>query len=280
MPTVNTRSAHDVFAALLRALAPYASDVVLIGGWVHALYLARASARGERDEIAVLTDDFDITIPRHLEAKGRPQLVELVTEIGFERDPISDLDGAPIMLRRMIDNSLVDLDILTESSDPRATVRIEGQTALHVAGYPGQQILLENTEWMSVGVDLHLSLAPPIEIRVPTLPAYVFHKGLSSSQRVSEQKRSKDLVYMVEIIRHSTLGPEALAGLADIATRYPAFYAAWKRYLNGVLDDHVLLRMVADQLLLAGQVTGTEAQVAAAVARRIQRALLDAAGAS
>jgi hypothetical protein len=280
MPTANTRSAHDVFAALLRVLAPYASDVVLIGGWVHALYLARASARGESDGIAVLTDDFDITIPRHLEANGRPQLIELVTEIGFERDPISDLDGAPVMLRQMIDKSLVDLDILTESPDPRATVRVEGQVGLHIAGYPGQQILLENTEWMSVGVDLHPSLAPPIEIRVPTLPAYVFHKGLSSSQRVNEQKRSKDLVYMVEIIRHGTLGPIALAGLADIGTRYPAFYVEWKRYLNLVLNDRILLRMVADQLLLAGQSTGTEAEVVSAVARRIQRALLDAAGAN
>jgi hypothetical protein len=37
MPTANTRSAHDVLAALLRVLARYASDVVLIGGWVHAL---------------------------------------------------------------------------------------------------------------------------------------------------------------------------------------------------------------------------------------------------
>jgi len=178
----------------------------------------------------------------------------------------------------MIDKSLVDLHILTESPDPRATVRIEGQVGLHIAGYPSQQMLLENTEWMSVGVDLHPSLAPPIEIRVPTLPAYVFHKGLSSSQRVNEQKRSKDLVYMIEIIRHSTLGPIALAGLADIGTRYPACYVEWKRYLNLVLNDRILLRMVADQLLLAGQATGTETQVVAAVARRIQRALLDAAG--
>lgn len=280
MAPARTRSARDVFAALLRALTPYASDVVLIGGWVHALYLACTSARGESDGIAVLTDDFDITIPQHLEANGRRQLVELVTEIGFERDPVSDLDGAPVMLRQMIDKSLVDLDILTESPDPRATVRVEGQAGLHVAGYPGQQILLENTEWMSVGVDLHPSLAPPIEIRVPTLPAYVFHKGLSSSQRVNEQKRSKDLVYMVEIIRHSTLGPVALAGLADIGTRYPVFFAEWKKYLNGVLNDRILLRMVADQLVLAGQATGTEAEVVSAVARRIQRALLDAAGAN
>lgn len=280
MPTANTRSAHDVFAALLRALGPYASDVVLIGGWVHALYLARASTRGEPGGIAVLTDDFDITIPRRLEANGRAQLVELVAEIGFERDPISDLDGAPLMLRQLIDKSLVDLDILTESPDPRATVRVDGQIALYVAGYPGQQVLLENTEWMSVGVDLHLSFAPTIEIRVPTLPAYVFHKGLSSSQRVNEQKRSKDLVYMVEIIRHGTLGPIALAGLADICTRYPAFYAEWKSYLLGVLNDRLLLRMVAAQLVLAGQATGTESQVVAAVARRIQRALLDAEGAN
>jgi hypothetical protein len=268
-----------VFATVLRAIAPYAGDIVVIGGWVHALYLARAWARGEPRGIAVLTDDIDVTIPRFLSPEGRPQLIDLITAIGFERDPIGDLEDAPIMLRQMVGESIVDLDILTESEDPRATITVEGQFGLYVAGYPGQRILLENTEWMSVGTDVHHSLEPAVEVRVPTLPAYVFHKGLSSSQRVGEEKRAKDLVYMVEILRHATLGPAARAGLPEIAARYTSHYADWTQYLQRVLEDRSLLRMVAEQLLLAGQAVGREEEVVASVARRIRRALLDAAGA-
>lgn len=272
------KTAHAVFARLLRVLEPYAEEIVLIGGWVHALYLADSAISGKIVGLPIITDDVDVTIPRKLHRDGRPPLLDLISEAGFERDPISDIDGATILLRQIAGTAVVDLDLLTEIAPPGTPVRIEGQEGLLVSGYPGQAILLENTQWMEIGVALHATLDPPVRIRVPTLPAYVFHKGLSSSQRLHDHKRAKDLVYMAEILRHPLLGSIAYAGLRGMALQYPAHYADWERHMARVISNDMLLRRVADQLLSANRAIGTETEVGMAVARRLQRALLVAAG--
>lgn len=273
------RSAREIFAQVLQALKPYAADIVVIGGWVHALYLANAAANGEEGGRPVFTEDIDISVPRQLFLHGRQPLIDLVERIGFERDPISDMQGAPLMLRRVIQqNTIIDLDILTESSNPHDVVSIEGQRGLQISGYPGQIILLENTQWMTVGVELHASLNEPVQIQVPTLSAYVFHKGLSSEQRVNENKSAKDLVYLTEILRHPVLGPLAREGIRAMAVRYPSYYLQWDRYLNSVLHNRRLLKEISDQLVLSGQAVGTEDDLVTSITRRIRRVLLDAAG--
>ncbi|MBA3969654.1 MAG: hypothetical protein H0X52_06095 [Gemmatimonadetes bacterium] len=55
-------SAAEIFARTVIALELYAGDVVFVGGWVHALYLADANA----DERPVVTDDIDLSIPHRL----------------------------------------------------------------------------------------------------------------------------------------------------------------------------------------------------------------------
>ena len=52
-------SASEVFARTIRALQPYTHDVVFIGGWVHALYLAEANS----PDRPIRTEDIDVTIP-------------------------------------------------------------------------------------------------------------------------------------------------------------------------------------------------------------------------
>ena len=53
---------REIFARTMLALQPYAADIVLIGGWVHALYIAEANAATR----AIYTTDIDITIPPRL----------------------------------------------------------------------------------------------------------------------------------------------------------------------------------------------------------------------
>ncbi len=60
-------SAAEIFARTVIALELYAGDVVFVGGWVHALYLADANA----DERPVVTDDIDLSIPHRLLAGDR-----------------------------------------------------------------------------------------------------------------------------------------------------------------------------------------------------------------
>jgi hypothetical protein len=120
---------------------------------------------------------------------------------------------------------------------------------LVVQGYPGQFILLENARWMEVGREIHASLDPPVSIRVPTLSAYVLVKGLSSETRTNPAGRAKDLVYLLEIVRHPLLGREAIDGMGGLAAWYPAEYHRWRAYLGMVAGDRMLLAAIVDQLI-------------------------------
>jgi hypothetical protein len=82
-------SGSEVFARTVMALQPYAADVVFIGGWVHALYLAEASSHDR----PVRTGDIDVTIPPRLLMGDRPALLDLVTTAGFTIQEIGEASG-------------------------------------------------------------------------------------------------------------------------------------------------------------------------------------------
>jgi hypothetical protein len=52
------------------------------------------------------------------------------------------------------------IDFLT-AGDPRFAVPIAGQPGLLAQGYPGQNVLLQNTRSMHVGKEVHALLDPP-----------------------------------------------------------------------------------------------------------------------
>jgi hypothetical protein len=267
-----TDSARGTFATVIQALAPYSSEIVFIGGWVHALYLAEVGA----GESAVGTTDIDVAIPRHLPAGARPTVLELVTGVGF--DAMTYVEGGPLSVWRQGDDGvLIDLDLLTEATSPDEVITIDGQPDLVVQGYPGQRMLLDNAEWMEVGAALDPSLVPSVRIRVPTLPVYVLHKGLASMQRAFPEKRAKDLVYLYEIVRHPVLGPRARDGLEELRRRYPSEFEVWRIYLAGVCGHEALLRDVVAQLIASGWRGGPSAARASIVAW-LRRILGDDAG--
>lgn len=262
-----------VFARLVRQLAPYAGDVVFVGGWVHAIYLVDAHA----PERPVGTTDIDVTIPLQLPTHGRPPLVELAMAAGFCLDPLSNQADTPMMLYHPGPRgTMIDLDLLTEASDPLELIAIEGQPTLSVQGYPGQRILLENAEWKALGPEFHERLDPPVRVRVPTLAAYVLQKGLTAMQRSDPQRRAKDVIYLYEIVRHSRLGTLVHDGLPELATRYPSEYALWRRNLELVVASAAIRRDAADQLLSAGRSTEPLDTVAAGIAARLRRLLAEA----
>jgi hypothetical protein len=267
---MSERAAAAVFARTVQELAPYAEDIVFIGGWVHALYLAEANEAHR----ALLTDDIDVTIPTSLLADGRQTLLELAAAAGFDVD--AERDDAPV---RVVQYGMagvpIDLDILAEHPEPREPVRIEGQPDLLAQGYPGQQLLLDHTRDILVGPDIHPSLDPPQRIRVPTLGAYVFQKGVASTTRAVATKAVKDLVYAYEILRHPRLGKAARAELAMLASRYPELSEIWRQRLEDVVRREPLRRDMAEQLLVAGRAFGTEAEVMAAISAQFRRSIAE-----
>ena len=152
-----------VFADLLRALAPYLDDVVFVGGWVQALYVLESEGADTR---VIRTSDIDLTLPSILEAGDRPPLIDLLLAGGFEVDAFDGESGFEIS------KDDVDIDLLTESPTPGEAVRIDGQPDLRVFGYPHQALLRENTRYLLVGAEVDDSVQKPVQILIPTLPAY------------------------------------------------------------------------------------------------------------
>lgn len=261
-----------VLARLVSQLAPYAADIVFIGGWVHAIHLADVGVT----ECPIGTTDIDVTVPLRLPTAGRPSLVELAISAGFHLDPLSELDDGPAMLYHPgRGDSVIDLDLFTEARTPLQLVVIEGQPALSVQGYPGQRILLENAEWKTLGPTFHPLLEPPVALRVPTVAAYVLQKGLAAMQRSDTQRRAKDVVYLYEIVRHPTLGASARDGMPELAARYPEEYGTWRQHMELFATSSTIRRDAVEELLIAGRSTDAPDILGAKLAAHIRRFLLD-----
>lgn len=265
-------SARKAFAQVIQTLQPYAQDIVVVGGWVHALLLA-----SDNDSATpVLTDDIDITIPRHLPAGTRPTLLELAAIAGFERDPLSDIEGSVVrLIAQGPFGTIIDLDLLTESEMPRSAVSIDGQLELAVQGYPGQQFLMDNTQWIEVGQEIDDSLNPPVRIRIPTVAAYVVHKGLSSASRTLPGKSAKDLVYVFELLRHPKLGRQAREELASLRPEYSDMLARWRAHVANVLNRNALLNEMAQQLLYSDMAIGPTEDIVARIKTVFRRHISD-----
>jgi hypothetical protein len=254
------------------ALQPYAADVVVIGGWVHALYIAQSHASSE----AVYTTDIDVTIPPVLDAGDRPTLIELARRAGFNVDDLDRARGTVSLWQAGEGGAIIDLDLLTDAPDPTVPVRIDGQPDLVIPGYPDQHILLDNARWIEVGPEIHESLDPPLPIRVPTLAAYILVKALSSARRTSFQKQAKDLVYLFEIIRDREMRRQLLDELPPLAERYPDDYARWRDALASAAANAPLLAEVAEQLQNDFRAMGEPSQIALHVSAHLKRLLGEA----
>ncbi|MGV3710950.1 MAG: hypothetical protein ACO1Q7_19155 [Gemmatimonas sp.] len=258
--------AAEQFAKIIIATEPYHKEIVFVGGWVHALYLAEANDSG-----AIFTDDIDITIPRSLLMNDRASLLELAAKAGFELDPVSQMQGSPSMLEfESTTGTRIPLDILTEG-EPRTPVAIEGQQDLFAAGYHGQQMLMDNTREMEVGSNLHSRLDPPQRIRVPMLGAYGLQKALSSESRTNPTKSTKDLVYLYEIARHPVLGNTLRPELSALNKIYPKEYGQFCATLIKALRSARVINDICEQLHYAGRTFGPIEETRARVSAHFQR---------
>jgi hypothetical protein len=231
----------SVFADLVRTIEPYLGDVVFVGGWVHALYVFEAEGRSAR---VIRTADIDLTLSTTLEAGERPSLVELLEKGGFDVQAFDEESGLEIS------KDSIDVDLLAEAPSPRTAVEIAGQSGLRVFGYPHQALLRDNTREMMVGPEID-ELLPRARILVPTLPAHVVGKLLSSAERSSRAKSAKDLAYVSDLMSRDSLRTSIIAELPDLLPSYPAETQLARAWLRSAFSSPTLLREVAEQIIEA-----------------------------
>lgn len=255
----------SVFADLLRTLSPYLRELVFVGGWVQALYVLEVEGIDAR---VVRTSDIDLTLAPKLDRGHRPALLDLLREAGFEVQAFDDESGYAVS------KSSIEVDLLAEGSALGAPVRIEGQPDLRVFGYPHQNLLRTNTRPMLVGSAVDDSLEPPIEILVPTLPAYVLGKLLSSAHRTVRSKQAKDLVYVSELMARAQLATLIVEGLPELVGSYLEEGRQAREWLVSALDTSSLIADAARQVIeSSGFGIDDDTPVRAQVASRLRRLL-------
>ncbi len=102
---------------------------------------------------------------------------------------------------------------------------------------------------VSVGPEVHESLDPPRTIRTPTLPAYTLGKILSARSRATSRRRTKDLVYLYQILTQQSLRETLLAMLPGHLRDYPETAYSASKALSGFVNQTTVRRDVAAQLL-------------------------------
>lgn len=200
---------------VLRVLAPYLPDVVIIGGWVPELHRRYGGAAWRTTPAR--TTELDVLVGPVLDPKGRPKLRELLERArirparpgSFPADWVSQ------------DTDVTVIEFLMARPGPAVT---DSPRQVDMQGYLGA-ILIDDAEVLGAFTcELVVRLdEEQWTIRVPTLGAWAIGKALTFGAHQapvdptpSADKRAKDLLYLRDLIH---AGPEVQQQLTrDLGT--------------------------------------------------------------
>lgn len=236
--------------AMLREMEPYLPDLVLIGGWVPYLY-RHYGPFGEWSGRDTLTRELDVLVGRPLPDEGRPPLATLLTEARF-RATTPAVWMRDVEAGEQIEFLTSHLGVARGSGIP---VPLAGQPGLSAIPLPGLEILREDTQLLRLPP--HGEHGPGVEVRVPTLGAYIINKAATFMQRGGRQdddgqpKIAKDLLYLRDLLAAPARVvdgiEEEVERIADGSRSHAEMVRTGANHLGLVLADpsHALLRAVA-----------------------------------
>ncbi|MGV8084155.1 MAG: GSU2403 family nucleotidyltransferase fold protein [Coriobacteriia bacterium] len=176
-------------AELLRVLAPYRDDFVLVGGWVPQLY-----ARYLRlsDHASLYTRDVDLAVEPKL--KMREYAVDQLLKSAGLTDRHKALRTPPIVCYvGQLKGCEVELEFLTIERGDREGPRMV-QSGLYAVGLHYIDLLLGRP--FEICVDLS---GQSTQVRVPSPASFVIQKCLTFRQRREQERRAKDLYYIFDV---------------------------------------------------------------------------------
>lgn len=202
------------FSSLIKALAPWQTQVVLVGGWAHRLHRLHPLA-GDPDYQPLLTRDVDIAFADRPPLKG--DIKSALSEAGFAEELFGE--DRPPVTHYALGNS--DEGFYAEFLTPQTGSGIkrnrEPDSTTSAAGITAQklrhlEILLLEPWSIAVGLDEGFPLDKASIVQVANPVAFVAQKLLIQHARRPE-KRAQDTLYI-----HDTLelfGAE-LAAMNDL----------------------------------------------------------------
>jgi hypothetical protein len=189
-----------VLFPILSELRDYLPQIVLIGGWVPFLHRHFGGAGGwEKDPVS--TVELDVLLSE-TPAQGSPgALSEVLLGAGFQA---VDRNSPPAVWER--DTARGErIEFFLGHSGPAKTVGgvgpVPGEVGVGALSLEGMQFLREQIVELPVNAEGKRSGTDTLSVRVPSLPAFLIHKGAIFFRRSEREKRAKDLLYIVELMR-------------------------------------------------------------------------------
>lgn len=94
-------------------------------------------------------------------------------------------------------------------------------------------IVLTHTETVSLIGETLAGKRDRFKFKIPTLPAFAFAKGLIFERRSGNDKRGKDLAYILETLKRPEWRKAVIEGLPPLAAKHPAgWYRTFKQQLD------------------------------------------------
>lgn len=249
------------FTRIARAIAPYAADIVFVGGWAQRLFGLHPLASG-RTAPPLLTLDADVAAPLGLPSRGRI-LRELLIGGGFV-EILSGTDRPPKARYRLDDAGGVHVEFITplvggalrRDGTPNATAMIQGVSAEKLRDVElllacPSTVALRSSDGYPVG-------RRPVPVRICNPVSYLAQKLLALPSR-RKPKRGKDILHI-----HDTL---LLFGAA-----FDELRATWLAEIRPALETKARRQVLGAAEAVFGTVTD-QSREAVRVARGMERTI-------
>jgi hypothetical protein len=199
---MNNHSENEQFARLIVALAPWLTQLVIIGGWAHRLYRMHPSAR-HVEYLPLTTLDTDIAVPPRLKVIDTDVRERLIAN-GFQEERLGE-DQPPATHYRLGDAQTgFYAEFLTPLFGPEHGRDGKPKTTRRIAGIVSQQLrhleVLLLSPWMvSLTRSNGFPFEDPRQVRIANPASFLSHKALIHNKR-ARTKFAKDVLYI-----HDTL---------------------------------------------------------------------------
>jgi hypothetical protein len=215
----------EAFAKLASALAPWNSQLVIVGGWAHRLY--RHHQLAEVPAYKPLTTlDADVVFGSSGALEG--DIKSALEDAGFKEDLFGN-HRPPVSQYTLGDEGAgFYAEFLTPLRGSGTRRGGERDATTLAAGITAQKlrnldILLVHPWQISVGIEQGVPFTNPIDLRIANPCSFIAQKFLIQSDRLRE-KRAQDLLYV-----HDTL---ELFG-----ARLPELGALWREHVRPTLSE-------------------------------------------
>lgn len=190
---------ESLLLPVLWELREHLSHLVLIGGWVPQLH-RRFSGETGWSMAPIATVELDILLSEALPGGAPRTLAETLLEAGFR--PVGKSRPPAVWERDAARGERIEFFLDhrgpgAEAGKVRVSGAGDGSSGLSLEGLG---FLRENSVVLKIPAPGGMDPAEPMLVRVPTLPAFLVHKGAIFFRRRERDRKAKDLLYIVEIM--------------------------------------------------------------------------------